>query len=117
MIFPDDFINKIICGDCLEVMEQIPSESIDLIVTSPPYNLKNSTGNGMKACLDTRLGAYETDQVRLQFKIKLRRLDFVATSLIKLRKNYDRKRKVFYVYYALLRKGYAKSIISSATTK
>ena len=51
MIFPDDFINKIICGDCLEVMEQIPSESIDLIVTSPPYNLKNSTGNGMKACI------------------------------------------------------------------
>jgi modification methylase len=29
-------------------MRQFPSESIDLIVTSPPYNLKNSTGNGMK---------------------------------------------------------------------
>lgn len=27
---------------------KIPSESIDLIITSPPYNLKNSTGNGMK---------------------------------------------------------------------
>jgi modification methylase len=40
--------NKIIQGDCLEVMRQFPSESIDLIVTSPPYNLKNSTGNGMK---------------------------------------------------------------------
>ena len=26
----------------------MPSESVDLIVTSPPYNLKNSTGNGMK---------------------------------------------------------------------
>ncbi len=46
--FPEDFLNKIICGDCLEVMRQIPSKSIDLIVTSPPYNLKNSTGNGMK---------------------------------------------------------------------
>ncbi len=43
------YINKIICGDCLEVMKLFPSESIDLIVTSPPYNLKNSTGNGMKA--------------------------------------------------------------------
>lgn len=49
MMFPDDFINKIICGDCLEIMKQIPNESIDLIITSPPYNLKNSTGNGMKA--------------------------------------------------------------------
>lgn len=42
------FLNKNICGDCLEVMRQIPNESIDLVVTSPPYNLKNSTGNGMK---------------------------------------------------------------------
>jgi modification methylase len=45
----DQFLNRIICGDCLEVMRQMPSESIDLVVTSPPYNLKNSTGNGMKA--------------------------------------------------------------------
>jgi len=40
--------NKIIQGDCLQVMKELPSGSIDLIVTSPPYNLKNSTGNGMK---------------------------------------------------------------------
>lgn len=42
------FLNKIICGDALDVMRKMPSESIDLVVTSPPYNLKNSTGNGMK---------------------------------------------------------------------
>ena len=29
-------------------MEKIPDESIDLVITSPPYNLKNSSGNGMK---------------------------------------------------------------------
>lgn len=46
--YPNDFINKIVCGDVLEVMHQIPNASVDLIVTSPPYNLKNSTGNGMK---------------------------------------------------------------------
>ena len=40
--------NKILCGDCLEIMRSMPDGSIDLIVTSPPYNLKNSTGNGMK---------------------------------------------------------------------
>jgi len=46
--FPDDFVDQFIMGDCLDVMRQIPDESVDLIVTSPPYNLKNSTGNGMK---------------------------------------------------------------------
>ena len=30
------------CGDCLELMKDIPDNSIDLIVTSPPYdNLRN----------------------------------------------------------------------------
>lgn len=40
MIYPDDFVNKIICGDCLEVMQQIPNNSIDLIYTDPPYPKK-----------------------------------------------------------------------------
>ena len=39
MNYPTDFNNKIICGDCIEVMKLIPNESIDLVVTSPPYNL------------------------------------------------------------------------------
>jgi len=41
MIYPDDFINKIICGDCLKIMELIPDKSIDLVLTDPPYNAKN----------------------------------------------------------------------------
>jgi len=48
MKYPEDFINNIICGDCLTIMRQMPDECLDLVVTSPPYNLKNSTGNGMK---------------------------------------------------------------------
>lgn len=48
MKFPKDFKNKIICGDTIKVMKKIPDSAIDLIITSPPYNLKNSTGNGMK---------------------------------------------------------------------
>lgn len=31
-------INKIYCGDCLEIMKKIPDNFINLIVTSPPYN-------------------------------------------------------------------------------
>jgi len=42
------FLNKFICGDTVSEMKKIPSGSVDLVVTSPPYNLKNSTGNGMK---------------------------------------------------------------------
>ena len=42
------YCNQFICGDSIEVMKELPAQSIDLIVTSPPYNLKNSTGNGMK---------------------------------------------------------------------
>ncbi len=45
---PDKFFNQILTGDCLEVMKQLPDGCVDLVVTSPPYNLKNSTGNGMK---------------------------------------------------------------------
>jgi site-specific DNA-methyltransferase (adenine-specific) len=48
MRFPKDFLNTIICADALETMKQMPGQSVDLVVTSPPYNLKNSTGNGMK---------------------------------------------------------------------
>jgi len=35
---PPDFINKIICGDSAEVLKKIPSNSVDLVFTSPPYN-------------------------------------------------------------------------------
>jgi len=37
----EEYKNKIICGDCLEVMKQIPNKSIDLVLTDPPYGLPN----------------------------------------------------------------------------
>ena len=43
-----DYLNKIITGDTLETMKRLPDSSVDFVITSPPYNLKNSTGNGMK---------------------------------------------------------------------
>jgi modification methylase len=33
-------------GDCLEQMNKLADKSIDLVVTSPPYNLRNSSGGG-----------------------------------------------------------------------
>ncbi|MBB6687627.1 site-specific DNA-methyltransferase [Proteus mirabilis] len=41
-------LGRIISGDCLEEMRKLPDRSIKMIVTSPPYNLKNSSGNGMR---------------------------------------------------------------------
>ncbi len=48
MKWPKDFINKIVCGDAVEIMKKIPDGVVDLVITSPPYNIKNSTGNGLK---------------------------------------------------------------------
>jgi len=41
MKYPDDFVDKIICCDALEVLKCIPSNQIDLIATDPPYFLLN----------------------------------------------------------------------------
>lgn len=35
----ENFVKKILEGDCIEVMKTIPESSIDLIVTSPPYGV------------------------------------------------------------------------------
>lgn len=45
---PSEFANRIFCGDAVKLMKRWPDACVDLVVTSPPYNLKNSTGNGMK---------------------------------------------------------------------
>jgi len=41
----NNFINKIMCGDCLENLKKVPDESVHLIVSSPPYNLNIDYGN------------------------------------------------------------------------
>jgi len=44
MIWPQSYINKIICGDCISVMKQMPDECVDMVITSPPYNIKKDYG-------------------------------------------------------------------------
>ncbi|MEJ7620333.1 MAG: site-specific DNA-methyltransferase [Aquificaceae bacterium] len=38
------FLNRVIHGDVLEVLREIPSDSVDLGITSPPYNKKEKHG-------------------------------------------------------------------------
>ena len=41
----EELKNQIICGDCLEVMKTFPDKSIDMVLTSPPYdNLRTYKG-------------------------------------------------------------------------
>lgn len=35
----DKFIDQVICGDCLEVMREMPNKCIDIVLTDPPYNV------------------------------------------------------------------------------
>lgn len=41
-----DLINKIINGDCLNVLKEIDCDSVDLVITSPPYFQQRDYGNG-----------------------------------------------------------------------
>jgi site-specific DNA-methyltransferase (adenine-specific) len=47
---PENFLNKISNGDCLELFKEIPDESIDVTFADPPFNLKkkyNSTKDSL----------------------------------------------------------------------
>lgn len=46
------------CGDTLELIKEIPKESIDLLVTSPPYWAKRTYNNG-----DHEIGTEETPEL------------------------------------------------------
>lgn len=50
--YPDDFVNKIICGDCLTLIKIVPDKEIDCIFTDPPYGLNK---NGIKNDKDLSL--------------------------------------------------------------
>ncbi len=51
-------------GDCLDVMARLPDSCFRAVVTSPPYNLRNSSGNGMR---DGRSGKWEQASLRRDY--------------------------------------------------
>ena len=46
------FLGQVICGDCIEVMRSMPSESIDLVVTDPPYLVNYQPRDGRRCMND-----------------------------------------------------------------
>lgn len=44
--YPEDFVNKVIFGDCMELIKLIPNNSIDVVFTDPPYGLNKNDVRG-----------------------------------------------------------------------
>lgn len=38
------FLNKITCGDCYELIKELPDNSVDLVVIDVPYDISNTKG-------------------------------------------------------------------------
>jgi len=78
MKYPEDHINKVICGDCLEIMKDIPDKSIDCIITSPPYNKHSAnrkcgkTDSWQKANID--YGDFKDDLPEEQYQEQQKQL-------------------------------------------
>ena len=41
-----EFVNRIITGDCIEVMQEMPEASVDCVVTDPPYLVNYTSRDG-----------------------------------------------------------------------
>ena len=44
---PERELCRIHCGDCIELLKELPPAFVKIVVTSPPYNLRNTTGGGL----------------------------------------------------------------------
>jgi DNA modification methylase len=67
MTYPDDLINKVIQGDCLEVMKLMPDKCVDLVLTDPPYgvNLGHNKQNQKSLPSNRRYDVYEDTEANL----------------------------------------------------
>lgn len=63
LALPVAYQNQIVCGDSLVVMRGMPDECVDLVVTSPPYNLRSGRG---KQVLRNRPGKSRYPDVMLK---------------------------------------------------
>ena len=64
-----NFINKIHHIDCLDGLKKIKNNTIDLIITSPPYNLGNSHHTGAKRHKTYEDNMDETNYQSWQIKV------------------------------------------------
>lgn len=61
----EKYLNKIIHGDCLEIMKQLPDKSIDVVLTDPPYGIGEDSyrvANRDKLAKSTDYGKFDWDK-------------------------------------------------------
>jgi len=85
----EDYINKIIQGDCLEVMPNIPDKSIDMIFTSPPFKEEDINGDYWE-----EYNKWFSEMNRICKKVII--IIHSATKLNYLIKNYPPKRLIIW---------------------
>lgn len=56
MTAPDRFLNQVVHGDCQRILRQLPDDSVDFVLTDPPYVVRyqDSDGRGIANDDNTR---------------------------------------------------------------
>lgn len=52
------FVNRIVCGEALETLRKVPSESVDCVITSPPYYGLRDYGRARQIGLEREFSEY-----------------------------------------------------------
>ncbi len=58
MSWKDKFLNRLIVGNCLDVLKGIPDNSINMVITSPPYFQQRNYGNDESIGNETTVDEY-----------------------------------------------------------
>jgi adenine-specific DNA-methyltransferase len=64
----NEFLNRIITGDCVTVMQEMPPESVDLIATDPPYLVGYASRDGRSLAND-RTGEWVLPAFREMYRV------------------------------------------------
>ena len=73
-------VDSIICGDCLEVMKDFPDNSVDLVLTDPPYGL----GFGYDSYIDSKENLIELIRGSLPVLRRIAKLTAVTCGITPL---------------------------------
>lgn len=63
-------VNKIICGDALEILKTLPDNSIQCCVTSPPYYSLHDYGHDKQIGLEGSISEYLKNLINVFSEVK-----------------------------------------------